>query len=982
MSFKRGAWACLLAALAIGCDDSPSPGGGGGDADPQDALAADRGLTIDGGQIGDDVGPRRDQGVQRDAEPPRDAVVLPPDAAVVMPDAAVVMPDAAVVLPPDAAVVMPDAAVVLPPDAMVEGPDAEVLPPDMGCMDCDNDGTRLDEGDCNDLDPLIFPGAPELCDGVDNDCDGRIDGQGEVCFGGPAGTVGVGICQQGVRVCQNGAFGACNGQVLPAPAEVCGNGLDDDCNGQADDRCDLDGDGFSAAQGDCNDDDRAINPRAAEVCDGVDNNCDGVVDGLQTPCYNGPAGTAGVGLCRAGTQTCVDGVVGGCADEATPNMEACGNGTDEDCDGLVDENCNVVGCPDLNLDSVVAISSDCMAAGSQARLAVYADVRDNRGQVPANIVVDIQAQGQVNMTALGRVGNRWWRRVDVGNEAGQVRFTVTAACNGAAPIALNSTALLDIVPNLPAGTQLTTGGCEGAQGNLEVRVVDATTGLPISGAVFMVGAAEESTLQRDASQFIRGAAGNQPNRGVTAANGIGRLLDFGDVLRDGLTLTVGAEGYEYVTLFDLDASQVIVPLRPVDPPAPATVALGGQLSAFDDLRSDGQTDAGIVLGSFDVEGLSVFGIGSLLGRYDCWDPVTQGFVGGLVNPVPTPGNLMVPQQQEVVFGTPVTIERHDFFFSAFPQGRENLVGIAGKMPTQDLANLLLGGGSLADTISLLRLREIGVLRNQNFAADDPAINLPLADALATNAGCDASNLPAGADLFCVAAGDWSGGRGTGRLFPMGLASATAAVVNRARPAAVALDMTTVPAQGSFNGIGYVGAAVARFQDMAVPEALRGAVSGILDRRTLSGMGGRVVVNSFFDPTPLTRADRTFSWDPVANANSPTVDLCRFEVYRSIRDTYDPGDCAGNYIATRDEPVWTVYTDGDPGVAALPTLPADFPRARTFGYVNPGATPADDRLLMRVTCMALGGAPDFVYDAGNFQDIVNGLTHASTVSRSY
>jgi hypothetical protein len=304
------------------------------------------------------------------------------------------------------------------------------------------------------------------------------------------------------------------------------------------------------------------------------------------------------------------------------------------------------------------------------------------------------------------------------------------------------------------------------------------------------------------------------------------------------------------------------------------------------------------------------------------------------------------------------------------------------MPTQELANLLLNGGSLADTISLLSLREIGVLRNQDFNADQQGMNIPLGQALAANAGCDASNLPDGADLFCVSAGDWSGANGTGRLFPMGLASATAAAVDQARPGAVALNLTTVAPQGPFNGIGYLGAAVARLQGDAVPEAYRGAVSGILNRQRIGAMGGRFVANSFFDATTLSRMDRVFSWEPVANDTSPAVDTCRFEVYRSVRDTYDPGACAGNYLDGRDVPVWTVYTDGDPGRVALPTLPADYPRARTFGYVNPGATPEDDRLLMRVTCMALESAPDFAFDAGNFQDIINGLSHASTISRNY
>ena len=168
-----------------------------------------------------------------------------------------------------------------------------------GAGDDDDDGFSENDGDCNDNNSSINPNANELCDNVNNDCDANTaDGVDEPGYGDPT-NCGIGECASvGVFTCINGAMtDTC--QPGPEAIETC-DGLDNDCNNVIDNGAllnffqDFDIDtygnliivqqacqppqGYVANDDDCNDNNASINPAAQEVCDQVDNDCDGQID--------------------------------------------------------------------------------------------------------------------------------------------------------------------------------------------------------------------------------------------------------------------------------------------------------------------------------------------------------------------------------------------------------------------------------------------------------------------------------------------------------------------------------------------------------------------------------------------------------------------------------------------------------------------------------------------------------------------------------
>jgi hypothetical protein len=156
-------------------------------------------------------------------------------------------------------------------------------------------GTVARAGDCDDVRADVFPGAPEACDTVDSDCDGSLsdpEATDASLWYADADGDGFGDAAAGVAACEAppGAVADATdcddtrADVSPGAAETCDR-VDDDCDGLVDEGFDADADGIASCAGDCDDDVPSVYPGAVEACDTFDNDCNGVADdGAGCPC--------------------------------------------------------------------------------------------------------------------------------------------------------------------------------------------------------------------------------------------------------------------------------------------------------------------------------------------------------------------------------------------------------------------------------------------------------------------------------------------------------------------------------------------------------------------------------------------------------------------------------------------------------------------------------------------------------------------------
>jgi hypothetical protein len=300
--------------------------------------------------------------------------------------------------------------------------------PDTGVQDCDGFSWFVDNGDdCDDTSSEAFPGGTEVCDELDNDCDGTIDEDVTTTFYADLDGDGWGDAGSTVQACAVATgfspdAGDCDDtdpSISPSATEIC-NGLDDDCDGDLDESdavdaatwyADDDGDGYGDASAsstacdqptgavadatDCDDTDSALNPDTLWYRD-ADSDTYGAADTTTASCLQ-PSGWV------ADATDCDDAD----ATSSPAGTEVC-DGADNNCDGTIDEGVTTAWTLDYDADGYGDDSTEVLACSAPTALYVSTggdcddtDVDYNPGATPGCDGEDYDCDGSVDSDADG-----------------------------------------------------------------------------------------------------------------------------------------------------------------------------------------------------------------------------------------------------------------------------------------------------------------------------------------------------------------------------------------------------------------------------------------------------------------------------------------------------------------------------------------------------------------------------------------------------
>jgi len=488
-------------------------------------------------------------------------------------------------------------------------------------------------------------------------------------------------------------------------------------------------------------------------------------------------------------------------------------------------------------------------------------------------------------------------------------------------------------------------------GSVHVTVIKAGSDaggappVPVPGAFVMIGLHEGEPFQG--------------NYGFADGNG---EITFSDPALEGPQIvTAGADGYEFYTFADVDASEITIPLKAKNIVVP-TSQVTGSLSNFSGVNCDNLMQMALVIPPISLESLIGFNIAGQL-----TENVPVDIFGTIVY---LPGNLVIPTQKELptlpgmcwLLG--VNISKPSYLLYLPTGTTQNIFSFGLQADIDDL----LGGNF---DISSMTPLKVGISRNVVISGN-MTVNVNMTHSLTSNLTLAVANAPSGTTVLLASLGEINGNPayapGVGELVLLGFGQ-----VAGGAPAPAVL--TTAAKTSPFDDMRYLAAAIASFPEGSGSSG----ATGLLDR-------------SNYTP-PVTRSLYTFLWpvqlDPVVGnylsfSNTyrpgisplPDLNISGISLVTTVPDTR-PGAEPG---ATMDvtEKLWTIASPGEDLAVSLPVLPSSAPQLPLF----PEQTPDVDRLVWNQNVIALTLDPTFNFNAFSLDAITRAMTHFSSNSREF
>jgi hypothetical protein len=595
---------------------------------------------------------------------------------------------------------------------------------------------------------------------------------------------------------------------------------------------------------------------------------------------------------------------------------------------------STVGGPAPDPSSPVASTSACLTNDTGAQAAIQVTLFDTMAApLPGATVVMNTTAG--TLSAVQSSGNLYWATLTA--PASGVSATVSVTANGTP---------LTTTPTITLASPLTdtTGGAGGCaqDGNLRVRVVN-DLGLPIMGASVLVGDSE--LLNQYVTTFNSSADG--ATSATTDVSGYATFRDFGATLSGPVTVTAGAASRQYVTIASANASDVVLPLKPIVPSV-STGTLTGNVSG---ISSSSNVEVGVVLGDVTLDTLASFNLTALLADNACYMSPVGNFN--------VPNNVYIPAQTVIIIGIP----QKSYVSAALPFGQRRIITLGGNVPV----GALTGGGGIAAALTQLTFTNI-TANTQTISTPGPTALNPTVSSYGSTTACTATGAP-GTDAFCIAAMDWDGnttpthtvGEGPLGVFSFKAGAATGGNVNLT---AVNYKSKTAGAPNPFTAVGHMGATVSLFLDQTTaPPATGRGVSVILKRDFPSDtLPSTFAYGAMYPIRAHSQTGRTLTLDVPAGLG--TAQYVKHSLSQVISVVYS-GCAANDSTRTTSNPLWDVYTPVGSASVTLPTLPASFPRATLSGnlpgLIDPTATAEDDEISWTATTIREGLNGSFSYD---------------------